>query len=444
MTQTHIATVTLASDQSTLDVTGIPTTGFTDLLILASLRDTFSGTDGWRDITLKFNNVTTNRSARFFYGTGSSVGGGADGTAFPAWADPANATANTFGIISIYIPNYAGTASKSMSIEFITENNATSALQAIESAVWANSAAITQVNFASLTTSLKAGSTVSVYGISNVNNVAKATGGDITSDGSYIYHTFKANGTFTPTTALTANVLVIAGGGAGGANWGAGGGAGGLLGLSYQALSATAHAVTVGAGGTYVSGRGAQGNNSQVGSLSAALGGGGAGTENYPYPNPTAANGASGGSGGGGGRGDSGGGTGGTGTAGQGNNGGNGSTSSAGGGGGAGASGSSSSGGTGGNGGIGTASFSSWGYSTNTGQNVAGTYYYAGGGGGMGQGSAGAGGSGGGGNGTSGLNTGAAGAAATANTGGGGGGGNGANGPGGNGGSGVVIIRYPK
>jgi hypothetical protein len=78
------------------------------------------------------------------------------------------------------------------------------------------------------------------------------------------------------------------------------------------------------------------------------------------------------------------------------------------------------------NGGIGTASYSSWGSATSSGQNVSGTRYYAGGGGGVPDGIGGSG--GGGGYSTNG----------TVNTGGG---------AGGNaniGGSGIVIIRYLK
>jgi hypothetical protein len=117
----------------------------------------------------------------------------------------------------------------------------------------------------------------------------KATGGTITTvnptsgtaDG-YVYHTFLASGTFTPTVAsLGVEYLVVAGGG-GGSGMG-GGGAGGLLNTNTT-LSQTAYTVTIGAGGASY----ASGSSSSLGGI-VATGGGYAGSP-----------GAAGGSGGGG------------------------------------------------------------------------------------------------------------------------------------------------
>jgi hypothetical protein len=125
----------------------------------------------------------------------------------------------------------------------------------------------------------------------------KATGGTVTDDGTYWYHTFTSSGTFTPLASLTADCLVIAGGGGGGGtNIGGGGGAGGLLYSASQSLSVTPYTVTIGAGGvgsTTLAAKGLNGSNSQFGSITASVGGGGGGSSlNGP--------GASGGSGGGG------------------------------------------------------------------------------------------------------------------------------------------------
>ena len=43
-----------------------------------------------------------------------------------------------------------------------------------------------------------------------------ATGGTITTSGSYTIHTFTSSGTFTPNRAVNLEVLIIAGGGSGG------------------------------------------------------------------------------------------------------------------------------------------------------------------------------------------------------------------------------------
>ena len=230
----------------------------------------------------------------------------------------------------------------------------------------------------------------------------------------------------TPLATITVDMLVIAGGG--------GGGAGGLLNHTNQTLTYnTTYTVTVGTGGnggTGLGGNGSNGTNSNVtgGSLSltAAVGGGGGGSFN-------ATDAGDGGSGGGGAnhtspatQND-----GGLGTSGQGNNGGDGEAYSgggslSGGGGGAGEAGNTDGQGHGGDG---VSTYSSWGAATSLGQNIGGTYWFAGGGGYTG------GDGGGGGTSTNG----------TANTGGGGGNADAGGGDvsGGNGGKGVVIIRFP-
>lgn len=248
---------------------------------------------------------------------------------------------------------------------------------------------------------------------------AKATGGTIVYSAPYYYHTFTGNGTFAPTESLTADILVIAGGGGGRAG---GGGAGGLLAHTSQSLTVQNYSITIGAGG----GDSVNGTNSQFGSLTASVGGGAS--------SPWGETGDAGGSGGGGGSVT---GTtinGGAGTAGQGNNGGSGVNERAGGGGGAGAAGANGAtiGGAGGNG---LSTYSSWGLATSTGQNISGTYWYAGGAGGGAINTGGAGGNGGGGAGSY-----ASPVSGTANTGGGGGGAYASLGA--SGGSGITIVRY--
>jgi len=267
---------------------------------------------------------------------------------------------------------------------------------------------------------------------------ALATGGTITTSGAYTIHTFTTGGTFTPSSNLNVEYLVIAGGGGGGKpdySGDAGGGGGGAGGLRTGALSvtATSYAITVGAGGAGGTGTpgvtGTNGGNSIFSTITATGGGGGG----VAWTNANA-----GGSGGGGSYGGAGGAAS---PAGQGNTGGNGLTGNfaGAGGGGAGAAGNNPGGsgtsGTGGSGGTGSAS------------SISGTslMYAAGGGGGTYLTSTpGSGGSSIGGNGGS---NGANGANGVANTGSGGGGGGAnaspsASGNGGSGASGIVIIRY--
>ena len=93
------------------------------------------------------------------------------------------------------------------------------------------------------------------YGTSNISYMA-ATGGTITTSGSYKIHTFTGNGTFTVTSAGSGQAeagqveyLIIAGGASGGWDLGGGGGAGGYRTATASSVTAQAYAVTVGAGG---------------------------------------------------------------------------------------------------------------------------------------------------------------------------------------------------
>ena len=112
-----------------------------------------------------------------------------------------------------------------------------------------------------------------------------ASGGDsVYTSGSYRIHVFTNSGTFTcVNTSKTMDILVVAGGGAGGldgysgAHLGGGGGGGGIRYVSGVTLNGS-YTVTVGGGGAatfYTSNTGNNGNDSAFGSYTATGGGGG-------------------------------------------------------------------------------------------------------------------------------------------------------------------------
>jgi hypothetical protein len=439
-----IQTVTVGSGGSaSIEFTNIPQT-YTDLCVLLSTRQSPASTQDttWiKDI----NGVTGSFTDRVLRGDGAGASSfvPSETPLYIGQSPCANATANTFADHCVYIPNYTSSNNKSISIDSVQETNAATAYMGFTAGLWSNTSAITSIKFEPNSGTFVQYSTATLYGIGGT----RATGGTITADSTYTYHTFTSTGSFTALENIKgAEALVIAGGGGGGKNFGGGGGAGGLLYTNGQLLNAgNSYTIAVGAGG---SGHTAtwtpiatNGSNSSFGSNVATGGGYGGGFNGSVY-----FGGGSGGSGGGGSY-DS---VGAAGTSGQGNTGGNGGTitgGETGGGGGAGAAGANGSSGNAGSGGNGSSTYSAWGYITSTGQNIGGTYWYAGGGGGgAGNGNRGSGGNGGGGLG--GPNTGVgnanAGTAGTANTGGGGGGGSWYSGNGANGGSGVVIIRYPN
>ena len=442
-----IQTVTVGSGgAANIEFTNIPQT-YTDLKLVVSARDTFSATAN--AMYLQVNGAGgTAYSIRRVQGNGSAASSysetGQSSANYYSTATGASATASTFGNFELYIPNYAGSNAKSMSVDAVTENNGTTAFASMYAGLTTNTAAITSITL-SPDTAFAQYSTATLYGVTSAGTAAKATGGIITMDENYFYHTFLASGTFTPTQNLTADYLVVAGGGGGGSRGGGGGGAGGMRctvtatgggGSLESPLSLTAntgYTVTIGAGGAGGSRAvaGANGSDSVFSTITSS--GGGYGGSAAVVPNT----GNNGGSGGGG----SNNGVGGTGTTNQGYAGGSSNNTSydGGGGGGAGAVGANAStAGIGlgsGNGGNGVATSIS---GTST------TYAGGGGGGSFGSSNHGTGGTGGGGNGANTAPT-----AGTANTGGGGGGaGNSANTnttpAGAAGGSGIVIVRYAR
>ena len=436
-TMTKLATVTVGVGGSgTITFSNIPQT-YTDLKLVYSLRNASNNTT--MQLTFNSDGARANYLYRQFYGTGSAVNNDTQSDLFWGNMDPSSYTANTFSNGEIYIPNYLSANQKSVSTDSVIENNATAAVTALLVGRWTGTAAITSIQLSCYIGTFAEFSSVTLYGVkaqrTAVGNSIKATGGAIAFDGTYVTHTFTSTDTFTPTTNLLVDYLVVAGGGGGGkgANAGGGGagglrstvtatGGGGTLESKIFCLGSTSYGVTIGAGGAggaADTNNGTNGSNSGFASITSTGGGGGGGSGSHA--------GLAGGSGGGGGLYETVGGA--ASPAGQGYAGGgnvglaaNFTKFRAGGGGGAGAV-----GGTGntnyGNGGIGVATVIS-GIST----------YYAGGGGGGSNDGIPFGGAGGGGN---------TGTPGTINTGGGAGGAGNSNGNNtSSGGSGIVIIRY--
>jgi hypothetical protein len=316
-----IQTVTVGSGgASSISFTSIPQT-YTDLYILYSLRTANSGV--YADVEISLNNAT-NAGGRLLYALNGSVNGATQG-AF-TFANGNSTTASTFGNGSAYISNYTSTSNKSISVDFVGENNSTNALMGLTSGFYTTSTAVSSVTLTPGGTTFLQYSTATLYGVtSTIAGGAKAYGGTVTEDANYFYHTFLASGTFTPTANLSCDYLVVAGGGAGGASGGqshggGGGGAGGYrTSTGFSTLANTNYTVTVGAGGAgNTTTKGGDGSNSVFSTITSDGGGGGG----YGVDAGTNRQGNNGGSGGGSGSSNSASIAGGTGTSGQGNNGG--------------------------------------------------------------------------------------------------------------------------
>ena len=166
MTMQLISTATIGSGGAeNIEFTSIPQT-YTDLSLLVSLRRSDTGFLGTTNLYL--NGVTTGYNSRFLFSNGG-VGSFTSTSAARVYSNRTSTTANTFTNVGVYIPNYAGNANKSYSIEAVLENNSTtlaeyivlmatmslSSTNAVTSLTITNTAGITHLE----------NSTVSLYGI---------------------------------------------------------------------------------------------------------------------------------------------------------------------------------------------------------------------------------------------------------------------------------------
>ena len=140
-TFTLIASSTVGSGgAANIDFTSIPST-FTDLCVKASIR--LTGADDY--FLIRFNSSTTSYTVRVLEGSGSSASSGTN-TIIYGRADSSTQTASTFSNAEFYVPNYAGSTNKSLSIDSVQENNATAANMTLSAGLWSNTSAITSIS----------------------------------------------------------------------------------------------------------------------------------------------------------------------------------------------------------------------------------------------------------------------------------------------------------
>ena len=197
-----IQTISLTGSQSSIEFTAIPQS-FDDLYLVFSARTSNEPDgNGYGVAQISFNGLTTNRSNRRLVGSGANTFSFATSDMQIFTSGNTN-TANTFGSANLYIPNYKAATAKSVSIDHVTETNATQAWQFLTAGLWNDTAAITSLTFTAASSGqFVAGSSASLYGIKNfITSKAKATGGSISFDAvnNKVIHTFTASGTFTPT-----------------------------------------------------------------------------------------------------------------------------------------------------------------------------------------------------------------------------------------------------
>lgn len=138
---------------NSLIFSGIPNT-YTDLMIVASVRDLTSGGGFGQTLYMQFNgDGSALYSSRWFESSGGSRYSGTNGTNQTGFRvavvnSTGASSANIFGNLMIYIPNYASTTTfKSYVCEYITENAVTtSAYIGVDNGLYRSTNAISGVS----------------------------------------------------------------------------------------------------------------------------------------------------------------------------------------------------------------------------------------------------------------------------------------------------------
>jgi len=164
-----IASSTVGSGgAANINFTSIPAT-FTDLQVVASLRTDGTFGNPWYDSYITVNG--TDLSWRDIISTGTSASSRNAATEFVTLGvTSSGATASTFGNISFYIPNYAGSNNKSASMDGVAENNASGNGMGLTAGLYSSSSAITSITitpYNSPTVKFAQYSTAYLYGIKN-------------------------------------------------------------------------------------------------------------------------------------------------------------------------------------------------------------------------------------------------------------------------------------
>ena len=169
-TFTLIASSTVgAGGASSIDFTSIPST-YTDLVLKVSGRSSAAFTRRTMRLTINNSTTATDYADRYLLGNGSAASSSADAAGtqqyIVAWDLPAaSATANTFANIEIYIPNYAGSTNKSLSIDGVGEDNATAANMGLVAGIYNQNTAISRITVTPDSGNFVQYSTAYLYGV---------------------------------------------------------------------------------------------------------------------------------------------------------------------------------------------------------------------------------------------------------------------------------------
>ncbi len=201
-TYTELDKVTVGTAVASVTFSSI-SSAYTDLVIVGSGTLATNST-----LNVKFNNDASNLYSRTeIYGDGSSAASYREST--QSTQNFANWDTSGSNFI-MHLQNYSNSTTFKTCL---TRYNRPSSLVAANVILYRSTTAISNIVITG-GSNIAVGSTFSLYGIANADQgAAKATGGIITEDSTYWYHTFGASGAFIPKQSLTCDVLAVAGGG---------------------------------------------------------------------------------------------------------------------------------------------------------------------------------------------------------------------------------------
>jgi hypothetical protein len=158
-----------SSGAGQLNFNNIPQT-YTDLKIVVSQRNTGSG--NYEPLAFRFDSsaaVYSNTAIGTDGSTPTSQRVGASAyMSYNGYLNVASngATANTFGLYELYIPNYTSSAFKQVIIDAVTENNNSAAHCDLGAGLYASNSPITFVQIGGYATSPNTATSITIYGIS--------------------------------------------------------------------------------------------------------------------------------------------------------------------------------------------------------------------------------------------------------------------------------------
>jgi hypothetical protein len=167
MAMTLVSTVTVGSGgAASIEFTGIAGTG-KDLLCLISARTGAASVNGYTEWQVN-SDTGNNYVTLVLVGNGATASSSSSGSYSAGQINTTgnNATASTFGNGSLLISNYTSSTAKSISIDQVGENNATTAFQEIRAANYSGTSAITSLKLNAIGGNFLQHSTASLYIVS--------------------------------------------------------------------------------------------------------------------------------------------------------------------------------------------------------------------------------------------------------------------------------------